>query len=114
MAHYAAGIVSLYFKGRKCALQVWVQDTPGYESSRVQQQILDYARSQDAAFFATEEDAERTLPMAMQADPRVNLCLAFLDPHVLKTEDLNLIKEMSLAGIPVIPIVAKVSYACSE
>lgn len=69
--------------------------------------ILRHVRAQQEAYRAMEADPGRTQPMATLPDPRVDVALLFLAPHVMRPQDVEMMVTLSEL-LPVLPIIAKV------
>lgn len=54
------------------------------------------------------QDPERTLPMSLVEDARVDVCLYMIAPHCFDDWEVDLVDRLSTL-VPVIPVMAKVS-----
>ena len=93
----------------------WIQDTPELESKQVHKAICDYVAAQDKRYLNQQQESVENCSISEKKDPRVDVCLAFLNPHAVKAHDIALMQDMSKLGVPVVQVIAKVRhYTCSH
>ena len=85
-----------------------MQDTPGLASRQVVEAICKHAAAQDQNYLKHDQDPRRHWLMADREDAHIDVCLMFLNPHVIEAKEVSLMQGMCKLGVPVIPVIAKV------
>ena len=85
-----------------------LQDTPGLASSQVHKAICKHVAAQDQAYLRHIQDPRKHCFKTDNIDPRVDVCLIFLNPHAVSAQEVKLMQGMGKLCVPVIPLIAKV------
>eukprot|EP00884_Botryococcus_braunii_P006959 jgi/Botrbrau1/16264/Bobra.0066s0048.1 len=85
---------------------VTFQDTPGHMEGEVCQAVLREVEARRAVHFQMEQDPQRSMPLHLLPDRRIDLVLYFVPPHVLRPMTVDFIACLSELA-PVLPIIAK-------
>lgn len=80
-------------------------------SRQVVTAICKHVAAQDRDHLNHDQDPRQDWLMSAKEDLRVDVCLMFLNPHVIKAREVALMEGMRKLGVPVIPVIAKVRFA---